>query len=97
VATAADNASAIDGVGSRRAHPFDVVLLDCSVSHMAGSSLPLLLEMSATSAFVVMMAFPTIELEAEALRLGASAVLRKPFALEEVIHLVRVLVEPEPC
>lgn len=97
VQTANDHQSAI-AIVATSTRPFDLILFDwhlLSVSEWA--QLQRLVEMSPSSAIVVMMAFPTAELESEALRLGASAVLRKPFELEHVTALVRELVEPPTC
>ncbi len=84
---AADGAGALDLV-SRTPQAFDIVVLDLRLPDVSDLSLLRQIRQQLPLAFVVLMtAFGTAEIKAEALDLGAQAVLDKPFALEELGRL----------
>jgi DNA-binding NtrC family response regulator len=88
VAQAGDAATALDAL-SRAAHPFDIVVLDLRLPDMNDLTLLRQVRQLMPRAFVVLMtAFGTPEIVAEAEALGTHAVLNKPFALEELSRLL---------
>lgn len=85
---AADGGGALDLI-ARSPVPFDIVVLDLRLPDVSDLSLLTRVRQLLPSAFVVLMtAFGTPEIVAEALRLGAHGVLDKPFALEELSLLL---------
>lgn len=88
VSQASDGASAI-AVLAQRVRPFDVVVLDLRLPDVDDLSLlAKVREMSPTSRVIIMTAFGTPEVTAQAVDLGASRVIPKPFELEELAALV---------
>jgi DNA-binding NtrC family response regulator len=87
--TAEDGRAAIKAVANA-AQAFDVVLLDYQLPDVANwTLLTLLRQMTPGSAIVLMTAFHTPELAADARRRGACCVLRKPFDLPDLADLIR--------
>ena len=96
VVTAEDGRSAIASVAAA-ARAFDIVLLDHQLPDVADwSLLGLLRQMTPRSAIVLMTAFHTAELAAEARRRGACCVLRKPFDMDDLADSLRALGESKP-
>ena len=88
VAQAADAASAVDTISHAPA-PFDIVVLDLRMPDVDDLSLLRRVRQLLPAAFVVLMtAFGTPEIMAEARALGASGVLDKPFELEDLSRLL---------
>jgi DNA-binding NtrC family response regulator len=95
VVTAEDGRSAIASVAAVQA--FDIVLLDHQLPEVANwTLLTLLRQMVPQAAIVLMMAFQTAELAAEARRRGACCVLPKPFDLADLADSIRALGESKP-
>ena len=96
VVTAEDGRSAIASVAAA-AQAFDIVLVDHQLPDIANwSLLTLLRQMAPQVAIVLMTAFHTPELAAEARRRGARCVLRKPFDLDDLADSIRALGESKP-
>jgi DNA-binding NtrC family response regulator len=88
VQQAGDAASARDAL-AQTSLPFDVVVLDLRLPDMDDLALLRQVREKCPGAFVLLMtAFGTPEIIAEAETLGAAAVLNKPFELEELIRLL---------
>jgi two-component system, NtrC family, response regulator AtoC len=88
VEQAGDAASALDAI-AQAAGPFDIVVLDLRLPDMADLTLLRRVRQLLPNAFVLLMtAFGTPEIVAEAMALGAHGVLTKPFALEELSLLL---------
>jgi len=88
VEEAADAAGALDAI-ARVAVPFDVVVLDLRLPDAGDLSLlKRVCQLLPNACVVLMTAFGTPEIMAEALTAGARSVLHKPFALEELSRLL---------
>lgn len=88
VAQACDAASAVNTI-SHASAPFDIVVLDLRMPDVDDLSLLRRVRQLLPAAFVVLMtAFGTPEIMAEARALGAAAVLDKPFELEKLSRLL---------
>lgn len=85
---AADGAGALDLIVQAPA-PFDVVVLDLRLPDVSDLSLLRRIRQLLPAAFVVLMtAFGTAEIRAEAITIGVQGMLDKPFALEELSRLL---------
>jgi DNA-binding NtrC family response regulator len=90
ITEAPDAASALQALSSRP-HP-DVVLLDCRLPDSSDLGLLEAVRRAAPAAAVLMMtAFGTPDVTAAALKLGARAVLTKPFDMQDLEHIVNSL------
>ena len=88
VAQAADAAGALDVITGATA-PFDIVVLDLRLPDVNDLSLLARVRQLLPDAYVVVMtAFGTPELLAEAVAIGTHGVLQKPFELEELRRLL---------
>ncbi len=88
VEQAADAAGALEAI-SRSPAPFDVVVLDLRLPDVDDLSLLRRVCQSLPDAFVVLMtAYGSAEIAAEALATGARGVLQKPFELEALSRLL---------
>lgn len=88
VEQAGDAASALDRIKNANA-PFDVVVLDLRLPDVNDLTLLRQVRQLLPGAFVLLMtAFGTPEIMAEAVNVGAHGVLNKPFALEELTRLL---------
>lgn len=96
VVQASDAASAIDRI-KNAATPFDVVVLDLRLPDMNDLTLLRQVRQLLSGAFVLLMtAFGTPEIMAEATAIGANAILVKPFELEKLTELVSRRSGPNP-
>ena len=79
---------ALDGRGALerlRTHPFDVVLTDVRMPVMEGGALvSAIQEENLSVGVVVMTGFPTIQTATQALKMGASDYVLKPFRLRDI-------------
>lgn len=88
VSQAADGASAIRSL-SQQSEPFDVVVLDLRLPDVSDLSLlSKVRALSPTSRIIMMTAFGTPEIKRQAIDMGASKVISKPFELDELAALV---------
>ena len=85
----AGDAAAALGAIARATQPFDIVVLDLRLPDMNDLALLRKVRQLLPDAYVVLMtAFGTPEILAEAAALGTHGVLNKPFALEELSRLL---------
>jgi DNA-binding NtrC family response regulator len=95
VEQAGDAARALEAI-SRADGPFDIVVLDLRLPDVNDLTLLQKIRQMLPDAFVVLMtAFGTPEIIAEAKAVGARAILSKPFALEELSRLLAQRGEPK--
>ena len=88
VEQAGDAVSALDAI-ARADGPFDIVVLDLRLPDVNDLTLLRKVRQLLPDAFVLLMtAFGTPEILAEARTLGADGILSKPFALEELSELL---------
>ena len=84
-------ASSVDqGLGQAADHPFDLVLTDLKLPGASG--LELIRKMHADQPslpMILMSAFANPEIEREALELGGSAVIGKPFEMADLLNQIR--------
>jgi DNA-binding NtrC family response regulator len=100
VSQASDGASAL-ALLRAAAEPFDVVVVDLRLPDVDDLTLVAgVREMSPSSAIIVMTAFGTPEITAQARTLGALHILHKPFELSHLVVLVEKAIEAgkkPPC